>query len=196
MTSLVYWLGSTLSRLVCRLFGRCEVIGTSNVPETGGVLLCANHVSYIDPPAVGAGSPRPVRFMAKSELFRIPVLGAIISGAGAFPVKRGTADRAALRKAIEYLQVGEVVGMFPEGKRSMDGTLLEAELGVGMIALRAQVPVIPVGLVNTHKLLPPHSCILHFSRVRIVFGPPVELTCTDRPAAKRWRSAADASCPP
>jgi len=130
----------------------------------------------MDPPAVGGGSPRQVHFMAKSELFRIPVLGPLIAAAGAFPVKRGSADRAALRKAIEYLQNGEVVAMFPEGKRSLDGKLQEAELGVGMIALRAQVPVIPVGLVNTERLLPPHSSFLHFSRIKICYGPPVELS--------------------
>jgi 1-acyl-sn-glycerol-3-phosphate acyltransferase len=172
----MYWFGSTLSYLVCRIFGHCKVIGAENVPKSGGVLLCSNHVSYMDPPAVSGGSPRLIHFMAKSELFKIPVLGWIIAVAGTFPVKRGTPDRAALKKAMEYLQAGEVVGVFPEGKRSLDGTLLEAELGVAMIALRAKVPVIPVGLVNTQKLLPPHSYVFHFSRVRIVFGPPVELS--------------------
>ncbi len=176
MSTVAYWIGATASYVACRVFGRARFVGIENIPSSGGAMLCANHVSYMDPPAVGGGSPRQVHFMAKSELFRIPVLGPLIAAAGAFPVKRGSADRAALRKAIEYLQNGEVVAMFPEGKRSLDGKLQEAELGVGMIALRAQVPVIPVGLVNTERLLPPHSSFLHFSRIKICYGPPVELS--------------------
>ncbi|MCL4500107.1 MAG: 1-acyl-sn-glycerol-3-phosphate acyltransferase [Chloroflexi bacterium] len=172
---MLYWVGATLSAMICRVFGRWRVIGRENVPKTGGALLCGNHVSYIDPPALGARSGRLVHFMAKLELFQIPVLGFLIRKVGAFPVKRGTADRAALKKAIELLQSGEVVGMFPEGKRSLDGELQPAEAGVGMIVLRAKVPVIPVALVNTEKLLPPHSFLLKFSRVTVVYGTPVPL---------------------
>ena len=131
---MLYAIGKALSAAVCRIFGRWKVLGRENVPTTGGALLCANHVSYIDPPALGGGCPRPVRFMAKSELFKLPVLGFLIRRVGAFPVKRGTADRTALRKAVELLESGEIVGMFPEGTRSLDGKLQEPELGVGMIA--------------------------------------------------------------
>ncbi len=172
---MLYAIGRALSAAVCRVFGRWKVMGRDNIPTEGGALLCGNHVSYIDPPALGAGATRPVRFMAKSELFRIPVLGFLIRSAGAFPVKRGTADRGALRKAVELLQDGELVGMFPEGARSFDGKLKDPEMGTGLIALRAQVPVIPVALVNTEKLLRPHSFFLRFSRVKVVYGEPVPL---------------------
>jgi 1-acyl-sn-glycerol-3-phosphate acyltransferase len=173
---MLFWIGASLSAMVCRIFGRWQVIGRENIPKTGGVLLCGNHVSYIDPPALGArANGRPVHFMAKLELFQIPILGLLIKAVGAFPVKRGTADRAALKKAIELLQSGEVVGMFPEGQRSLDGTLLPAEAGVGMIVLRAKVPVIPVGLVNSNKLLPPHSIFPKFTRLKVVYGKPVPL---------------------
>ncbi|MCE5198881.1 MAG: lysophospholipid acyltransferase family protein [Armatimonadota bacterium] len=172
---MLYWIGASLSAMICRIFGRWQVIGHENIPNTGGVLLCGNHVSYIDPPALGARTGRPVHFMAKLELFQIPVMGPAIRGVGAFPVKRGTADRGALKKAIELLQSGEVVGMFPEGQRTMDGKLKAAEAGVGMIVLRSKVPVIPVALVNTEKLLPPHSFLFHFSRVKVVYGKPIHL---------------------
>ncbi len=172
---MLYAIGKALSTAVCRVFGRWKVMGRGNIPGSGGALLCANHVSYIDPPALGAGATRPVRFMAKSELFEVPVFGFLIRRVGAFPVKRGTADRGALRKAVELVRDGELVGMFPEGARSFDGKLNDPEMGAGMIALRAQVPVVPVALVNTEKLLRPHSFFLRFSRVKVVYGEPVSL---------------------
>lgn len=172
---MLFWIGAYLSAAVLRIFGRWTVIGRENIPKAGGVLLCGNHVSYMDPPALGAGAGRVVHFMAKLELFQVPVLGFLIRKVGAFPVRRGTADRAALKTAIEYLQSGEVVAMFPEGQRSLDGTLLEPEAGVGMIVMRAKVPVVPVALINTEKLLPPHSLFLKFTHVKVVYGPPVQL---------------------
>ena len=113
--------------------------------------------------------------MAKLELFKVPVLGFLITRVGAFPVKRGTADRTALRTAIELLQGGEIVAMFPEGTRSLDGRLKHPEPGVGMIALRAKVPVIPVALIDTNQLLRPHSFLFRFSRVKVIYGKPIPL---------------------
>jgi len=174
---MLYWIGKILSRAVCRVFGRWTVIGRENVPRAGGVLLCANHVSYIDPPALGAGCPRKVHFMAKEPLFRVPVLGFLIRRVGAFPVKTHSADRAALRMAIELLRKGEAVAMFPEGTRNLSSELLlPPEPGAGLIALRAQVPVIPVALINTAKLLPPHSFFFRFARIKVIYGKPVDLS--------------------
>lgn len=171
----MYWIGAALSAMICRIFGRWKVIGRENVPKTGGVLLCGNHVSYIDPPALGARCGRAVHFMAKEPLFR-GILGVLIRSVGAFPVRQHTADRAALKKAIDLLKAGEVVGMFPEGTRNFNpDELLPAQPGVGMIVLGAGVPVIPVALINTHKLLRPHSVLPHFTRVKVVYGPPVPL---------------------
>ena len=171
----LYPLGRYGSWLACKFFGSMEIIGRKNIPAKGGAMLCGNHVSYFDPPAMGGGASRPVHFMAKIELFQAPVFGWFMSHIEAFPVKRGTADRAALKTAIEYLKAGEVVGMFPEGQRTLDGKLKEAEAGVGMIALKAQVPVIPVGIVNTEKLLPPHAAFPKFNHIKVVFGEPVKL---------------------
>lgn len=159
---------------IMRFIGHVEVIGRENVPMTGGVIICANHVSYMDPPTLGCSAPRPARFMAKIELFETPILGSLIRWCHAFPVHRGTADRTALKTAIETVQAGMAVAMFPEGKRSLDGTLLEAEAGVGMIVLRSNAVVIPCALVDTEKFLPPHSFLLRFSRVKVVFGKPIE----------------------
>jgi 1-acyl-sn-glycerol-3-phosphate acyltransferase len=170
----MYGLGRVVSTIVVWLFGRPKVIGRENLPVEGGFILCANHVSYIDPPSITAASTRVLRFMAKSELFAIPLLGKIIAATGTFPVKRGAADRTAIRTAVELLQSGQVVCMFPEGKRSLTGHLLPPEPGVGVIALRAQMPVIPAALIGTARLLPPHSPFPRFSRIKVVFGKPID----------------------
>ena len=137
--------------------------------------MAPNHISYSDPPTVGAAVGRRVRFMAKWELFQIPVLGPIIRHVGAFPVKQATADRAALKRAMELLSTGEVVCIFPEGTRNLTGELLKAELGMGLIALKSRAPVVPIALVGTNDLLPAHSAFLKFSRVRVLIGEPVPL---------------------
>ncbi len=186
---MLYWLGWLLSRAVCRFFGRWTVVGTENIPRSGGVLLCANHTSYIDPPVLGAGCPRKVHFMAKEPLFRVPLLGALIRRVGAFPVKQHTADRGAIRNAVELLNSGNVVGMFPEGTRNPEPqNLMPAEPGVGMIALMSDAAVVPVALINTHKLLPPHSRFFRFCRIKAVYGKPVKL---DDLRKSRGREAVD-----
>ncbi len=172
---MLYTIGKSLSWL----FAKSSAGSKSSVARTSraraGRLICANHVSYADPPVLGAGAPRPFHYMAKIELFQIPVLGFLIKHVGAFPVQQRTADRIALKTAIDYLSKGECVAMFPEGSRMLDGKLGEPLPGVGMIALRAKAPVIPAALINTDKLLPPHSMLFHFTRVRVIYGKPVPL---------------------
>lgn len=174
---MLYLIGKALAIFVCRVFGRWQVIGRENIPRSGGVLICANHVSYIDPPALGAGCPRRVHFMAKEPLFRIPILGFLIRRVGAFPVKTHSPDRAAIRTAVELLRKGECVAMFPEGTRNLTSQpLLPPEPGVGMIALMARVPIIPAALINTAKLLPPHSVFFRFTRIKVVYGKPIDIS--------------------
>lgn len=158
---------------IMKFVGRVEVIGRENVPLTGGVMICANHVSCVDPPTLAWAIPRLTRFMGKIELFEMPVLGTIVRSLNAFPVHRGTADRTALKTAIETIQAGLAVAMFPEGTISFDGTLLEPQAGAGMIALRSNAVIIPCALVDTEKLMPPDYWWLKFSRVKVVFGEPV-----------------------
>jgi 1-acyl-sn-glycerol-3-phosphate acyltransferase len=155
-----------------KLFGRLQVIGAEHVPENGGVILAANHTSYIDPPFVGCVTHRPVWFMAKSELFAIPLFGAIIRRVHAFPVKRGAADRQALRTAQDLLTAGKAVTIFFEGGRSKDGRLLPPELGPAMIAVRANVPIVPIALINADHLLPREGG-LKFAHVTAVIGEPL-----------------------
>lgn len=153
----LYRLGRGLCWLYLHLFFRVRVEGRAHIPPSGGVILCANHFDGRDPPALGAAVPvsRPVRFMAKAELFQNRLFGAIMRGVGAFPVKRGQPDRAALRTALDLLAAGEVFGIFPEGTRNRTGKLGKAEPGVAYIAARANCPVIPVAIISTYRLFSP-----------------------------------------
>jgi 1-acyl-sn-glycerol-3-phosphate acyltransferase len=152
-----------------------EVEGHEKIPTTGGVILAPNHVSYLDPPCAGAALERPVWFMAKSELFKIPILGQIIPKTHAFPVRRGTADRAALRKAISLLEEGKVVLIFPEGKRNTPGQPGSAEAGIGLVALKSKAPIVPVALIGTETVLPQHSPFLKFGKIKVRIGDPIPM---------------------
>ena len=152
--------------------------GEKNVPKTGGVLFCPNHFSDADPAAVAVALPRTAWFMAKAELFDIPVLGALIRLWHGFPVKRNSADRSALRRAEELLKAGEAVVIFPEGGGNAEEILQPLHPGALMIALRAKVPVIPVALHNTGKMWTYGAPLPHRSGVpvTVIFGPPLDLS--------------------
>jgi 1-acyl-sn-glycerol-3-phosphate acyltransferase len=144
----------TLLWAAYRLMARMRVEGRDNVPREGAVILAPNHLSAVDWPAVGIASPRQPWFMAKEELFETPILGPIIKRLRAFPVKRGSADRAALRLTEELLRRGEVVVIFPEGQVSLDGRFQPLKPGLALLALRTGAAVVPVGLIGTDRLMP------------------------------------------
>ncbi|MHB9131685.1 MAG: lysophospholipid acyltransferase family protein [Armatimonadota bacterium] len=170
---MLYYIGRFLLGVIYLVFGRLKVVGREHVPPSGGAIFAPNHTSYADPPLVGVASPRPIWFMAKAELFTPAWFGRIISTTHAFPVKRGGADRQAIRHTQQLLSEGKIVNIFIEGTRSPDGVLQSPELGVAMFALRAGVPIVPVAVINSDKLLPRHSIFPHFSRVKVVFGEPL-----------------------
>jgi 1-acyl-sn-glycerol-3-phosphate acyltransferase len=158
---------------VLRLCGGFTVRGIANIPAAGGALICPNHISFMDPPAVGAAVPGHTYFMAKQELFSVPVLGWLIGRLYTFPVDRGGADRGAVRTAIEALQAGNLVTIFAEGGRSPDGSLQRANTGPALIANRAGVPVVPACVKATDQVLPRGSVYLHRGSVQVDFGEPV-----------------------
>ncbi len=152
---------------------RVKLVGAENVPATGGAILAGNHVSYMDPVLLWEFSPRRVHFMAKSELFK-DFLGWMLPRVYAFPVVRGSADRAAIAAATSLLQDGELVGIFPEGTRATDGEAGEAHGGVSFIAMRAGVPVVPVAFVGTERVLPRGQRFIRPAKVTIKFGEPID----------------------
>ena len=172
----LYAIARVFLRAFFRLVARWEVTGRQHVPPEGGVLLIANHTSYADPPIVGTACPRPVNFMAKAELFGIPVLGWLIRRTHAFPVRRGSTDREALRRAVRLLRQRRVLLVFPEGTRSPDGRLMAAEHGAAFIALSGEAQVVPVAIDGADHLLPRHSPIIRPAKLRVTFGAPVALS--------------------
>ena len=170
---MLYYLGRCLFRLLFQVLGRWQVSGREHCPVTGPVILAPNHISYLDPPASGSGLHRPVHFMAKEELFRIPILGWVLPRVHAFPVRRGTADRAALRRAEQLLAQGEIVVIFPEGTRSPDGRLQSPELGIAFVALRSRAPVLPCLLTGTNRMLPGDSPFIRPAKITIHYGQPL-----------------------
>jgi 1-acyl-sn-glycerol-3-phosphate acyltransferase len=147
-------------------------------PAGTGVLLCPNHVSDADPAAVYWGLGRPAWYMAKSELFSVPVLGALMRFFQAFPVKRDTADRAALKRAEELLKEGKMVVIFPEGGGNFDNTLQPLHPGALLIAMKTRVPVIPVAMKNTALVWPYGKLKLQRTPqpVEVIFGEPLDLS--------------------
>lgn len=188
----VFFVGRALWRAFFTIMGRWRIYGRENVPASGGVILAPNHVSYVDPPLAGSAIERKTWFMAKSELFRIPVLGPILPKVCAFPVKRGTPDREALRNALNLLAEGQVVVVFPEGTRSPDGNLQKPELGIGLLALRSGAPVVPVAFIGSDRLLPRGSPIPRFAHVTVRIGQPLRFARDDAaPRQARERVAGE-----
>jgi len=155
-----------------RVVFRLRAINPENVPAGSGVVIAANHISLWDPPVIGCGLPvsRQVHMMAKEELFAIPVFGWVISHLYSFPVRRGLADRNAIRTALDILRNGGAVGMFPEGTRSKTGQLGPAMPGMAMLAVKAAVPVVPAAVFGTNKVFRQGNILPRFT---IRFGAPL-----------------------
>ena len=162
---MTYRLFKVLLRVAYRIFFRLEVIGQQHIPHTGSVLLCANHTSNLDPACIAVMISRQVRFMAKEELFRVPLLGALIKTLGAFPVKRGGVTKQSIRNTITLLQNGEVVGIFPEGSRTNKSGV--AKKGAATFAFRSGASVVPAAIIGDYRL---------FRKMKIVYGEPIDLT--------------------
>ncbi|MCY0907266.1 MAG: 1-acyl-sn-glycerol-3-phosphate acyltransferase [Sulfobacillus thermosulfidooxidans] len=137
-----YW----LVRILMSLYFRIEVSGLEHVPKRGSVLILVNHITFLDPPMAAILMPRPVYFMAKAELFSVPVFGWLIRRLHAFPVHRGKADRKAIRTSLQLLARDQALMIFPEGHRSHQGPLQEARAGAVYLAQKTGCPCLPIGI--------------------------------------------------
>ncbi|MBK4730861.1 1-acyl-sn-glycerol-3-phosphate acyltransferase [Oxynema sp. CENA135] len=138
---------------------RGRIYGADRVPQEGPLIVVSNHASDFDPPILSNCMRRPVAFMAKEELFRVPVLKDAIRLYGAYPVKRGKGDRAAMRAALSYLEQGWATGLFLQGTRTPDARITAPKLGAALIAAKAQAPVLPVSLWGTQAIVKKGSAL-------------------------------------
>jgi cytidylate kinase len=174
---------------IFKVIFRMDISGADRFPKRGGVVLASNHLSNVDPFFLGCSCPRQIHFMAKAELWKSKVLGKLITAYGAFPINRGQADRHAVRAALNILEKGAVVGIFPEGHRQHDGQLGEINPGVTLFSLRGGVTTIPVMLSGTERVV--RKGLLRFPRVRVFYGDPLPIPGPEIPHSERAQVTAD-----
>lgn len=163
-------------RPVFRAFFKFQVFGAENIPSSGGVMLMSNHVSYLDPIFAGAAAPRNLHYMARSTLFKPGFIEWFLRNMNAFPVNQGAPDRRAIRTALKVPEDGDLMVMFPEGTRSVDGkTLGKAAAGAGFIAYRTQAPVIPMFLSGTQDVLSRKAKRPKIAKIVVSFGKPLDM---------------------
>lgn len=199
---LYYGVGKSLFTIIFRLIFRTRIVGRERIPREDGLLVVCNHISFADPPLLGAVMPRPVEFMTMAEMFRKPWLARLLRAIGCFPLNRARVDHGAVREAIRRLRAGHCVVIFPEGgirltEQSVLGGDPVFKPGAGSVALLGKAAVLPVIVRDTRKpyvgrnWLPIHRGKLRRETISITFGGPFCLWNPDGPAADDRRRRAD-----
>ena len=171
----LYWTVWIIVRAGARLLFRLQVSGQDHIPRTGGVLIAANHSSYLDIPILGCALPRQASFIGRMDLFS-GIVGTILRYLGWIPIRRERVDRKAFDEAVARLKAGRVVVIYPEGTRSPDGRLQPGKPGIGMIAAAAGCPVVPALLEGTYEALPPGASWIRVRPIRVTFGQPMDFS--------------------
>ena len=174
-----YWIGYHLSRLIGRLFFRLRIIHRERMIQTGSVILAMNHQSYLDPPLAGITCDRSIYFLARRTLMDTPVLGWLLPKLNVIPVNQEGIDRSALKALIRVLESGNAALVFPEGSRTLDGSLQPAEPGLGLVIAKTLAPVVPMRIFGAHEALPRGGGGLHFAPITIVIGEPIVFTAAE-----------------
>ena len=149
-----YSIVRAIAWIILKIFWRMEIIGIENLPESGGLIIASNHVSYLDPAVLVASLNRKIYFITKKEVFKNTFVSFILKNLNAFSVNRENVDILSFKKAINILREEKVLGIFPEGTRSLNGELQELKLGVVKIAMKTGVPILPVGIIGTYEIYP------------------------------------------
>jgi glycerol-3-phosphate dehydrogenase (NAD(P)+) len=175
----VYWPVRLVVKNLILAYFRLRRLGREHIPE-GGVILASNHRSFLDPFAVGCCLPRPVYFVAKQELFRNPMLGWLLNCMGAFPIRRGESDEESMDTAVQLLDRGDAVVIFPEGTRIQAGSLGKPKRGVGRLALQSGAPVVPVAVAGSERAR--SGLVFKPVKVHVRCGPPLTFPRVDHPS--------------
>ncbi|HEY1655642.1 MAG TPA: lysophospholipid acyltransferase family protein [Candidatus Tumulicola sp.] len=171
MNPRVYDFAAGTLRVIFRTLFRARAYGVENVPKDGALIVACNHISYLDPPGL-CFCPRRISFMAKKELFAIPVLGPLISAVGAYPVDRQGSAKAAIKRSLAILNAGGTVGIFPEGTRNLTGEVVP-QTGVALLAALSGAPVLPACVLGGDRAR-------RLGQMKVVFGRPLALRADQR----------------
>lgn len=185
LMNFTYYIFYTLSKIIARAFFNYRVVHPERMIESGPVILAMNHQSYFDPPLAGICSKRAVYYLARKTLFSIPILGKLLPSFKVIPVDRdGGNDRTALKNIIHQLKEGHGVILFPEGTRSIDGSLQKAHSGIGLIIAKTKAPVLPMRIFGAHEAFPKNAKKIHLHPITIVIGEPIYFSETELTAVK------------
>lgn len=183
------WFGfQMVAQVLFTIWFRARTRGLENLPKEGPGLILMNHQSFLDPLVTGVWLPRPVSFLARHDLFRVPVVGWVLRHTYVMPINRVKGSSAAMRATIQRLEQGFLVGIFPEGARSENGEIGEIKPGFLAILRRIQVPVIPVGIAGTGKSMALGDFFPKPHRVRVVIGEPLDADEVERLSAKEHQA--------
>ena len=172
---LIYQLVSNLFVLpIYKFVFRGQLMGRENIPQKNSYIMVSNHGSLLDPPLLGHALRRNISFMAKAELFKIPLLGFIIKACGAYPVKRGIVDKNTIKTACKKLSNDNCIGIFIDGTRQKNGRVNKPKQGAALLAFKNQKLLLPVAIVNSHRLIRFKFFIPLFSKIVIKVGEPVQ----------------------
>jgi len=180
-----YRFGYKLSWLLARLLFSFQVVGRDRIPNEGGCILAMNHESYLDPPLAGICCRRPIHYLARKTLLHWPILGPIFPKVNVVPVDQDRADMSALKTVIKLVKAGECAIVFPEGSRTLDGKMLPALPGLGLVIAKTLAPVVPMRIFGAHEAMPRGGGGLRLVPIRIVIGEPFVFTEADMDGSGR-----------
>ena len=162
-----------------RIFHGLQFHGLGNIPREGPVLIAANHPSYFDPVVLSLATGRLVRFFALAEVLEVPIIGWFARQWGTLPVYRGGDNEPSIQKALRVLQRGGAIGIFPEGRRSLQWTMGEPKPGIGRLALQSGAQIVPCVIYGTWKAWPRLTALPHPAKVVVDFLPPIAVEGPD-----------------
>jgi len=170
---MLYWIGFIFFWIFYKIFLRLESFGRENIPSKGGYLIASNHLSNLDPMIIGIAAGRKISFMAKASLFKNRFLSFILRGVMAFPVRRGALDISTIKEAVKRLKTGGLV-VFPQGtRRTINFDLRGIKSGVGLLAVKAGVPIVPAFINGSDKAMPPGTKFIRPAKTFVRFGKPI-----------------------